>query len=284
MQRPYDQAVENNEDRGGAGAWLLGWGITALLGLGLLLYAWWIEPDWIEVKEHDRKHAQVQEPIRVAQLSDLHLNEIGHREHRIAQELERIKPHIVVLSGDVIDQADALPVLDAFLGMLGDSTKLAVLGNWEYWSGVNLTDLRYLYEEKHGVDLLVNQEIIYKIGSRRIRFVGLDDFTAGKPELGFAADGIGRVMTVLVQHSPGWFESAAAKTSKTRYDLCVSGHTHGGQVTLFGLVLYTPPGSGSYKAGFYKTASCDLYVSKGLGTSVLPFRLGARPEIAVFEF
>ena len=72
MQRPYDQAVENNEDRGGAGAWLLGWGITALLGLGLLLYAWWIEPDWIEVKEHDRKHAQVQEPIRVAQLSDLH--------------------------------------------------------------------------------------------------------------------------------------------------------------------------------------------------------------------
>jgi len=53
---------------------------------------------------------------------------------------------------------------------------------------------------------------------------------------------------------------------------------------LFGLVLYTPPGSGSYKAGFYKTASCDLYVSKGLGTSVLPFRLGARPEIAVFEF
>ena len=76
MQRPYDQAVENNEDRGGAGAWLLGWGITALLGLGLLLYAWWIEPDWIEVKEHDRKHAQVQEPIRVGELFALYLTEI----------------------------------------------------------------------------------------------------------------------------------------------------------------------------------------------------------------
>ena len=85
--RHYDQAVENHADRGRAGAGLLGWGITALLGLGLLLYAGWIEPDWIEVKEHDRKHAQVREPIRVAQLSDLHLNEIGHREHRIAQEL-----------------------------------------------------------------------------------------------------------------------------------------------------------------------------------------------------
>jgi predicted MPP superfamily phosphohydrolase len=88
MQRPFDQAVENNEDRFRAGAWLIGWGITALLGLGLLLYAWWIEPDWIEVKEHDRKHVQVQEPIRVALLSDRHLNEIGHREHRIAQALD----------------------------------------------------------------------------------------------------------------------------------------------------------------------------------------------------
>jgi len=77
MRRYYDQAVENHADRGRAGAGLLGWGITALLSLGLLLYAWWVEPDRIEVKEHDRKHAQVQEPIRVAQLSDLHLNEIG---------------------------------------------------------------------------------------------------------------------------------------------------------------------------------------------------------------
>jgi len=77
MRRHYDQAVENHADRGRAGAGLLGWGITALLSLGLLLYAWWVEPDRIEVKEHDRKHAQVQEPIRVAQLSELHLNEIG---------------------------------------------------------------------------------------------------------------------------------------------------------------------------------------------------------------
>jgi len=45
--------------------------------LALLLYAWWVEPDWIEVKEHDRKHAQVQEPIRVGELSALYLTEIG---------------------------------------------------------------------------------------------------------------------------------------------------------------------------------------------------------------
>jgi hypothetical protein len=77
MRRHYDQAVENHADRGRAGAGLIGWGITALLSLALLLYAWWVEPDWIEVKEHDRKHAQVQEPIRVGELFALYLTEIG---------------------------------------------------------------------------------------------------------------------------------------------------------------------------------------------------------------
>ncbi len=75
--RHYDQAVENHADRGRAGAGLLGWGITALLSLALLLSARWVELDWIEAKEHDRKHTQVQEPIRVGELFALYLTEIG---------------------------------------------------------------------------------------------------------------------------------------------------------------------------------------------------------------
>jgi len=51
-----------------------------------------------------------------------------------------------------------------------------------------------------------------------------------------------------------------------------------------GLVMWTPRGSGSYTAGFYETKLCPLYVSAGLGTSLLPVRFGARPEIAVFDF
>ncbi|NTU65418.1 MAG: hypothetical protein HGB05_18960 [Chloroflexi bacterium] len=62
----------------------------------------------------------------------------------------------------------------------------------------------------------------------------------------------------------------------------MSGHTHAGQLTLFGWSLWTRPGSGSYVAGWYDTPFCPLYVSKGIGTSLVPARLFARPEIAVF--
>ena len=65
--------------------------------------------------------------------------------------------------------------------------------------------------------------------------------------------------------------------------ICLSGHTHGGQVTLFGRPFWTPRGSGRFVAGWYETPSCRLYVSRGVGMSILPIRFGARPEVAVFE-
>jgi predicted MPP superfamily phosphohydrolase len=90
----------------------------------------------------------------------------------------------------------------------------------------------------------------------------------------------------LVQHSPGFFaaKSTGAALPDKAFDLCLSGHTHGGQITLFGWAFGPlPPGSGPFVAGQYETAACPLYVSRGLGTSVLPLRLFARPEIAVFD-
>jgi predicted MPP superfamily phosphohydrolase len=64
----------------------------------------------------------------------------------------------------------------------------------------------------------------------------------------------------------------------------LSGHTHGGQVAPFGRPLYRPRGSGRYVSGWYRDADrVPMYVSRGIGTSVVPIRLGAVPEIAVFD-
>jgi len=65
--------------------------------------------------------------------------------------------------------------------------------------------------------------------------------------------------------------------------LSLSGHTHGGQVPFFGSPLMLPPGSGAYNHGLYVTQYGPLYVSRGIGTSELPLRIGARPEIAEFD-
>jgi predicted MPP superfamily phosphohydrolase len=111
--------------------------------------------------------------------------------------------------------------------------------------------------------------------------VGLDDYTAGKPKTSLIQRPISDSTTIVLQHSPGLFH----RTSDISNDqICLSGHTHGGQVTFFGQALWTPPGSGTYLAGWYATAECRLYVSRGIGTSILPIRFGAPPEIAVFDF
>lgn len=260
------------------------WPFFSMVGIifAMVAYAAWIEPNWLDVTIHEMPSSATGQRIRIVQLSDLHLQSYGAREKAISEKLQELKPDLIVLSGDVIDNPDAVQVLDRFLKTLGPAPKAAVLGNWEYWGDVDLSALRKTYEVQHGVRLLVNDVATYRIGGRTIRVVGLDDYTAGQPHLAGLYSGGEAGVSVLIQHSPGWFTRYASGV-QGRFDLCLSGHTHGGQVTFFGLTVWTPRGSGDYSAGFYETAVCPLYVSKGLGTSVLPIRFGARPEIAVFD-
>lgn len=256
----------------------------AAAALLLIIYASLIEPNWLEVAIHTQSAKDSGERIRIVQLSDLHLRQLGRREAAIAQELQQLRPDILILSGDVLDRADALPLLDVFLKTLGNQPqRVAVLGNWEHWASVDLGELRSLYQQRHHFSLLVNQGQSYRIGSRSVYIAGMDDFLAGHADIRFATPPQGTDITILIQHSPAWFAHASAANSGARFDLCLAGHTHGGQLTLFGLPLWVPEGSEPFVAGFYDTPNCKLYVSRGIGTSIFPARLGARPEIAVFE-
>ena len=177
-------------------------------------------------------------------------------------------------------------MLDQFLAALPKGAHtVAILGNWEYWAAVDMQALRALYI-KHNVKLLVNEAYEVRMGAQALIIEGLDDFTAGKPKSVVKEYGANKApLHLLLQHSPGWFEQLKGDAlERERPALCLAGHTHAGQVTLFGLVLWTPRGSGSYTGGFYQSKLCPLYVSAGLGTSLLPVRFGARPEIAVFDF
>jgi predicted MPP superfamily phosphohydrolase len=255
--------------------------LAALIAV-LSVYAIWIEPRWIKVNIHEMQSNETHDAIQIVQLSDLHIQEIGKRELTVFDQVKLLTPDLLVLSGDVIDRADRLPELHTFLAALDRIPAVAVLGNWEYWSGV---DLRALHEEyqHHGVRLLVNEVTTYKVRQRYIDVIGVDDFTAGNPDYDLLAQSIEDHTGILVTHSPEYFDKASNYQNSNHLDLCLAGHTHGGQVTLFGWPIWMPPGSGSYASGLYETSTCELYISKGIGTSILPIRFGARPEIAVFE-
>ena len=66
--------------------------------------------------------------------------------------------------------------------------------------------------------------------------------------------------------------------------LVLSGHTHGGQVAPFGIATILPRGCGRYVAGWYRDAGPPMYVSRGIGTSLLPVRIGATPELVCIDW
>jgi predicted MPP superfamily phosphohydrolase len=259
-------------------------GGAGLAALGIA--ARWVEPDRVVVTRH-----MIGEPsngvpaLRLVQLTDLHLQGVGAHEERVARAVRGLAPDILLLTGDAIDRRDRLEVLAGFLTLLPRSIPVyATLGNWEHWAEVDLAGLAAVYG-RHGARLLVNESIRVEHAGRAMLLTGLDDNTAGRPDLSLALAGTEHAPNhLLLAHSPVYRDQLARTGRAEGVDLVLSGHTHGGQVQLLGWAPLRPRGSGRYVNGWYRDRSPHLYVSRGIGTSVLPVRFGAPPEVACFSW
>ncbi len=260
--------------------------------------AWLVEPRRVQFTHHavNARTSPEQRAVRFIQITDLHLQAVGRMHRRIAAEVNRLAPDFIVLTGDSVDRADRLPELASFLALLDRRTpKYAILGNWEHWGGVDLDELAAVYRAA-SCRLLVNDFAVHQIGGRSIRVTGLDDLVGGRPDAGHALrDAPPACAHLLLAHCPEHRDRLAdpppplapAAPSPPldlgRITLMLSGHTHGGQVNVLGWTPVLPRGSGRYVRGWFRDpGQVPLYVSRGIGTSVAPVRLGARPEVAVF--
>jgi predicted MPP superfamily phosphohydrolase len=252
-------------------------------------YACGIEPSRLTITQH--AFGGERGPVlRLVQLSDLHLRAVDRHAERIAEAVHELRPDMLVLTGDAIDRADSAPLLSTFLTLLPDvAHRIAILGNWEHWARLDLTDVRRRYE-RSGWTLLQNETIRLMHQGIPVQLTGLDDLIGGRPNVAHAlADATKMPNHVLLAHCPMHREAflSAVASSDARDlvpQLMLSGHTHGGQLAVGGWAPMCPPGSGRYVAGWYRDAPTALYVSRGLGTSVVPARFGAPPEIAVFDW
>jgi predicted MPP superfamily phosphohydrolase len=247
-------------------------GALSAAALGALLHAALVEPRRIEVTRHTVGLA-LDEPLTIAHLTDLHTRGLGMRERRMLTLLEREHPDVIVVTGDIVADrgtlAEALPVLARLRARLG---VWAVRGNWEHWrsAGNEAAALGSV-----GVGLLDNQARALQPG---IWLAGFDDALAGRPDPDAALHGIpdGAVVIGLF-HSPAFFDRVAG-----RIPLAFAGHTHGGQVRLPGLPpFWLPRAVGRYVAGWFERSGSRLYVSRGIGTTILPLRFDCRPELAI---
>lgn len=254
----------------------------ALMIAFLLGYGFIIEPRWVVVTRLEKQVGLRGATFKIAQMSDLHLSGMRATEEAALRHLKAVQPDLILLTGDVIGDRNALPALEDFLKRLPDAIKVAVLGNWEHWSGADLQQLSAMFKH-HQVRLLINECLPLLVNGVHLSLAGLDDYTAGQPDLVRTLQQCTQgAPIIMAQHSPGMFDEAPSpELGQIAYSL--AGHTHGGQLAVGKHALFTPRGSGRYVAGNYQTAWGDLYVSRGIGTSVIPMRIGARPEIVLLE-
>jgi uncharacterized protein len=260
-------------------AFLVGTG--ALLG-GAVVDAFAIEPNWLERTRHDVPIEKIPwglDGFSVMQVTDVHLKHLGKVEEAIVRTVQTENIQLVVLTGDIVDSAQSLPMLKELCAAMRKPgvTVLAALGNWEHWGRIPLSTLENAYKAV-GIKLLVNEEVVHPEG---IRVFATDDSTGGGPrirDLGDSKD----PPTLFVTHSPEFLDRKIFDEHTFAFALC--GHTHGGQVRLGPRAIpFMPAGCGRFVSGWYDTPAGRAYVSRGIGTSILPARFTCRPELPIFR-
>jgi predicted MPP superfamily phosphohydrolase len=223
---------------------------------------------------------------RVAFLSDLHAGSIlgPERVKRVVDDLAALDADVVILGGDYVGGGEGgeemffteLGRVKAPLGVF------AVLGNHEADWGSDEARARL---GESNVLLLENDRARVRKDGASIRVAGVEDPRSGTPDLVAAARDIAPgEFAILVSHNPDVLPDGLPAT-RGAFDLALAGHTHGGQVTLFGLwAPYVPSDYGQrFRGGWSEVAGIPVLVSRGAGVYVLPVRFFAPPEIHLIE-
>ncbi|WP_242056399.1 MULTISPECIES: metallophosphoesterase [unclassified Nostoc] len=261
-------------------------GLCILLGFGTLLYAKLIEPNWIEINSLQLKLPNLASEFngyRIVQISDIHRDRwmSTRRLQRIVRLVNQQKPDLVAITGDLVTRnlPHLIPSLTVSLTHLTPKDKtVAVLGNHDHEN-----DTQKIIEalQKSNIVHLGNAVYTLKRGNAMLHIAGVDDVQMGKSRIDLVMQQLPKEgAAILLAHEPD-FATISAATG--RFDLQLSGHSHGGQVRLpFIEPPILPPWGKKYYLGQYQIGNMFLYTNRGLGMTGLHLRLFARPEITVF--
>jgi hypothetical protein len=220
--------------------------------------------------------------LRIVQISDIH-HGLFLPEQWLAeavQQTNRLRADIVVLTGDFVtySRANIEPAAEILSRLRARYGVLAVLGNHDFRVGADA--VTSALKRKH-IEVLRNQHVTIQFGGSSLYVAGVDDYGYGA-DVRRAVRGIPRdSATVLLAHNPRIIHLA----SRHGVSLVLSGHTHGGQVNLplLGTVYGRSPERLRYKIGWDRLGPTQIYVSRGIGTIVLPWRLRCPAEITHLE-
>lgn len=273
------------------------WGLLSLLiPVIALAYGALIERNWYQVKEVTADSSELPKSFdgfKIVHISDIHLRSFAGRPESLRRAVKRINsldPDIVCFTGDLVSMD--MSEMDGFEDILKsiDAPVFSVLGNHDYhiYAGGNgnpaiEAEVEELKERERalGWHLLLNSSEIICRGSDSLAVIGVENTSESvhfpsHGNLEAATDGTEGCFRILLSHDPThWDMEVIGKD----IPLTLSGHTHAIQLSLLGW----SPSRYIFKRyrGLYKKGKQYLYVNIGLGETIIPARIGTRPEITL---
>jgi predicted MPP superfamily phosphohydrolase len=259
-------------------------GGAAAVGGAVLSDAFFLEPRLFQVEEVNLPVEKIVpgRELRIAHLSDMHIRTFNDYFRKVAIAANALSPDLILLTGDFLERSRNVRGVLSFLEQLrAPGGVFAVQGNWEYWARVEGENLRRHFAGV-GVSLLINERRDLDLQGVPTSLLGLDYPSPADSLVHLQQQSDAARLNILLSHVPAFDHSQLTPGT----DLILSGHTHGGQVRLpFLPPPILPRFSGEFYSGLFRVGAADtpLYVTRGIGTSILPVRFFCRPEITLFR-
>jgi predicted MPP superfamily phosphohydrolase len=231
--------------------------------------------------------------LRIVHLSDIHINKFYISVSKFSACLRQADPDIVIMSGDYIETVGDIP---RFINFLESITEIypvyLTLGNHDHKA------LKYVRNyttdfikalEATGATVLINSSIKTNKDNKIYNLVGIDDLKQGNPDVEKAFNEIepsfnSGIINITVSHNP----DIIFDLPKDKVDYFFCGHFHGGQIWMpfnleFRLMRKEKLSKMGYYRGLHKVNGINMYINRGLGNVIFPFRFFSTPEIAIIQ-
>lgn len=277
---------------------LIGFFILILIIVIVFLYALFIGSKGLKVKEYKIEIENLPKEyhgLKIVHISDIHYGETINKKElqNVVDKINILKPDIIVFTGDMAtnglnneqmeEVSQILSKMEATIG------KYAINGNHDY----DFKKWDILIENCGFINLNDTYDTIYKNKTTPIFIAGISTNLYGNKNIkdkikpiedylnGFNENNTNEpIYNILLLHEPDFIENI----DYNKFDLVLSGHSHNGQVRLPIIgALYTPVGAKKYYDEHYKLDNTNLYISSGLGTTILGVRLFNRPSFNLYR-
>lgn len=234
-----------------------------------------------EIELKTDKRPKKKDGYKIALISDVHFSSIRGNDFalKLAGSINKIKPDILISLGDLVDRGvkERDRIIETLKSIKAPLGKFAIMGNHEYYFG--LEDSLFFVTEAGMVPLVNRSETV----DDSLNLIGVEDITAVRAGISSEIspkklfDDVDlKKYSILLKHQP-----RVDLDLVEYFDLQLSGHTHGGQIFPFSLLVRL---IFKYVSGLYELdPKTKIYVSNGTGTWGPPFRFLAPPEITVIK-